>query len=142
MSTFQKITIVGNLGDNPITHHFDGGGQITRFSVATTEHWKDKTTGERKELTEWHRVIANGKTGELCEKYLHKGSKVLIEGKLRTRKWKNDTGVEQYTTEVIAREVVFMSPKSDSVTNQGSAVDQYQAKSKDAREENFDDLPF
>lgn len=132
MSTFQKVTIVGNLGDDPQTHRFEGGGQITRFPVATTEHWKDKTTGEKKELTEWHRVTSNGKTAELCEKYLSKGSKVLVEGKLRTRKWTNDAGVDQYSTEIIAREIVFLTPKNQNGgqggTNSGSAVAQHFAK--------------
>ena len=132
MSTFQKITIVGNLGDDPQTHYFEGGGQITRFSVATTERWTDKNSGEKKELTEWHRVTANGKTAELCDKYLAKGSKVLVEGRNRTRKWTDDKSVDHYTTEIIVREIVFLTPKGQNggqgSTNTGSAVDQHFAK--------------
>jgi single-strand DNA-binding protein len=156
MSTFSKTIICGHLGDNPKIHHFEGGGTIARFPVATTEHWKDKTTGEKKERTEWHNVTVRNKQAELAEKYLAKGSKVLVEGKNQTRKWTNDAGVDQYTTEIIAQNVTFMSPRGDSGTNTGSAVDAYQNKQNvpqnagdqflegdfKAKQDDEDDLPF
>ena len=89
MPNVNKVTVMGVLGRDPETKQFPNGGSITTFSVATTEFWKDKTTGERKEATEWHRITANNKLGEIAQKYLKKGSKVYIEGSLRTRKWKN-----------------------------------------------------
>lgn len=109
MSSYNKVTLVGNLGQDPETKIFENGGQLTNISIATSETWKDKTTGEKKTLTEWSRVRLNNKLSELADKYLSKGDKVLIEGKLRTRKWTDDKGVVRYATEVIAREMVFFN---------------------------------
>jgi single-strand DNA-binding protein len=155
MSTFQQVIIVGHLGSEPQTKHFDGGSQLTNISIATTEYWIDKSSGEKKELTEWHRVILNGKLSELADKYLKKGSKVLIEGKLRTRKYLDNSNVERYTTEIVARNMTFMSSANNSQDNQGSAVDQYNQKNQNqghagdqflnmpsGKEEEHDDLPF
>jgi single-strand DNA-binding protein len=155
MSTFQQVIIVGHLGSEPQTKHFDGGSQLTNISIATTEYWIDKASGEKKELTEWHRVILNGKLSELADKYLKKGSKVLIEGKLRTRKYVDNANVERYTTEIVARNMTFMSSANSSQDNQGSAVDQYNQKNQNqghagdqflnmpsGKEEEHDDLPF
>jgi len=145
MSSYQKTTIIGNLGNDPETRHFDGGSQMTTMSIATTEHWNDKQSGERKEMTEWHRIILNGKLSELANKYLKKGAKVLIEGKLRTRKYTATDGVEKYVTEIIGREMKFLSPMSE---NNESAVDQYQQKQTGHQHEQIsdpkehDDLPF
>lgn len=147
MSSYNKVTIVGNLGQDPETKFFQNGGQLTNISVATSETWKDKTTGEKKTLTEWNRVTLNNKLSELADKYLNKGDKVLIEGKLRTRKLTDEKGVERYATEIIAREMVFLTSKNQSSQNQGSEVDRYMADKKQEQApgpgaEDNDDLPF
>ena len=98
----NKVILVGNLGRDPEVRYAQDGTKIVTFSMATSENWKDKTTGERREKTEWHRVVLfNERLGDVAEKYLHKGSKVYIEGALQTRKWTGNDGVEKYTTEVV-----------------------------------------
>lgn len=102
MPNVNKAIVMGVLGRDPETKNFPNGGSITTFSVATTEQWKDKTTGERKQQTEWHRITANNKLGEIAQKYLKKGGKVYIEGSLRTRKWKDQSGADREQTEIKA----------------------------------------
>ncbi len=98
----NKVILVGNLGRDPEVRHSPEGGKIVTLSVATSESWKDKATGERRDRTEWHRVVVfNDKLAEVSEKYLKKGSKVYLEGQLQTRKWTDQQGQEKYTTEVI-----------------------------------------
>jgi len=98
----NKVILVGNLGRDPEVRHSPDGGRIVNLSVATSESWKDKSSGERKDKTEWHRVVIfNDKLGEIAEKYLQKGSKVFLEGQLQTRKWTDQSGQEKYTTEVV-----------------------------------------
>jgi len=100
--SINKVILVGNLGRDPEVRHTQDGTKIVNFSMATSESWKDKTTGERREKTEWHRVVIfNERLAEIAEKYLHKGSKVYIEGALQTRKWTGNDGQERYTTEVV-----------------------------------------
>ncbi len=100
----NKVIIVGNLGKDPEIRSFQNGGRIASFSVATSESWKDKTSGERKEKTEWHRIsVTNDALVGVIEKYVKKGSKVYIEGQLETRKWTDKDGHEKYTTEVVLR---------------------------------------
>jgi single-strand DNA-binding protein len=102
MASVNKVTIVGNLGRDPETRYMPSGDAMTNIAVATTDKWKDKTTGEQKEATEWHRIAFFGKLAEIAGQYLKKGSQVYVEGKLRTRKWTDKDGVEKYTTEIIA----------------------------------------
>ena len=102
MANVNKVTVMGVLGRDPETKQFPNGGSITTFNVATTEFWKDKTTGERKEATEWHRISTNGRLAEIASKYLKKGGKVYIEGSLRTRKWKDQSGADRGVTEIRA----------------------------------------
>ncbi len=98
----NKVILVGNLGRDPEVRYAQDGTKIVTFSMATSENWKDKNTGERREKTEWHRVVLfNDRLGDVAEKYLHKGSKVYIEGALQTRKWTGNDGVEKYSTEVV-----------------------------------------
>ena len=98
----NKVILVGNLGRDPEVRFSQSGAKIVNMSVATSESWKDKETGERKERTEWHRVVIfNDRIGDVAEKYLKKGSKVYLEGQLRTRKWTDKSGQEKYTTEVV-----------------------------------------
>lgn len=142
MSSYQKIIICGNLGGDPETKHFENGGQVTRIVVATTEKWKDKTTGEAREKTEWHSINFNGRLSEIAEKYLEKGKKVLVEGKLRTRKWQDPQGNDRYTTDIVGREMVMLSPRSQE---QGSATQAYENQQQSGNYSdtgNHDDLPF
>ena len=102
MANVNKVTVMGVLGRDPETKNFPNGGSVTTFSVATTEFWKDKTTGERKEATEWHKIATSNRLAEIASKYLKKGGKVYIEGSLRTRKWKDQNGVDREATEIRA----------------------------------------
>ena len=98
----NKVILVGNLGRDPEIRNMQNGGMVVNMSVATSENWRDKATGERKERTEWHRVVIfNDKIGEVAQKYLRKGSKVYLEGQLATRKWTDKDNLERYTTEVV-----------------------------------------
>lgn len=97
----NKVILVGNLGQDPELRHMPSGGAVTNISLATSESWKDKQTGEQKEKTEWHRVVFMGKLAEVAGEYLKKGSQVYVEGKLQTRKWQDQSGQERYTTEVM-----------------------------------------
>ena len=102
MPNVNKVILMGVLGRDPETKQFPNGGSVTTFSVATTEFWKDKTTGERKEATEWHRITTSNRLAEIASKYLKKGSKAYIEGSLRTRKYKDQSGADREVTEIRA----------------------------------------
>ena len=108
MANLNRVTVMGVLGRDPETKQFPNGGSITTFSVATTEFWKDKTTGERKQATEWHRITTNNRLAEIASKYLKKGGKVYIEGSLRTRKWKDQSRSETEITEIRADELQLL----------------------------------
>lgn len=97
----NKVILVGNLGNEPETKYMPSGSAVTNLSLATSETWKDKNTGQQQEKTEWHRVVIFGKLAEIAAQYLHKGSKVYIEGKLQTRKWQDQQGQDKYTTEIV-----------------------------------------
>ena len=99
--TVNKVILVGNLGRDPELKQTQLGDSLTKLSVATSESWKDKQTGQRKERTEWHRVVIFGKLAEIAHRYLSKGSKVYLEGELRTRKWVDQSGADRYSTEVV-----------------------------------------
>lgn len=101
MSGVNKVIILGNLGQDPEVKFMPSGEAVANISIATSESWKDKQTGEQKEKTEWHRVVMFGKLAEITGEYLKKGSKVYVEGKLQTRKWQNQQGQDQYTTEIV-----------------------------------------
>ena len=102
MASVNKVIIVGNLGRDPETRYMPNGDAVTNVAVATTESWKDKNSGEKKELTEWHRITFYRKLAEIAGQYLKKGSQVYVEGRLQTRKWTDKDGIERYTTEIIA----------------------------------------
>jgi len=101
MSGINKVTIVGNLGNNPEVKEFDNGGMSVKFSVATSESWTDKASGQKREVTEWHNIDVQNGLAKIAKQYLRKGSKVYLEGKLRTRKWTDKDGVDRYTTDII-----------------------------------------
>jgi single-strand DNA-binding protein len=105
----NKVILIGNLGADPEVRYTQNGTAVANFRLATTETWKKE--GEREEQTEWHRVVAFARLGEICGEYLSKGSKVYIEGRLQTRKWEDKEGNARYTTEVVAREMKMLSPR-------------------------------
>ncbi len=112
MPGFNKVSIVGNLGQDPEIRYMQDGTAVTNFTVATSEVWKDKQTGEKREKTEWHRIVAWRRLGEICGQYLAKGRQVYVEGKLQTRSWEKD-GVTRYTTEIVATDVQFLGNRSE-----------------------------
>ena len=107
----NKVIIIGNLGQDPEVKYFPSGGAVCNVTVATSESWKDKQTGEQKEQTEWHRVVFSNRLAEIAGEYLRKGSKVYIEGSLRTRKWQNQQGQDQYTTEIRANNMQMLDSR-------------------------------
>jgi len=104
----NKVILIGNLGADPETRYMPSGGAVTNLSIATTDQWKDKQTGEQKERTEWHKVAMFGRLAEIAAEYLRKGSQVYVEGRLQTRKWQDRDGNDRYTTEIIANEMQMM----------------------------------
>ena len=110
----NKVILVGHLGKDPETKYMPSGGAVTNVTIATSESWKDKTSGEKQEKTEWHRVVFFNKLAEIAGEYLKKGSQVYVEGSLRTRKWQNKEGVDQYTTEIVANEMQMLGGKPGS----------------------------
>ena len=108
----NKVIVVGNLGSDPDTRYVPSGSAVTNLSIATSESWKDKQTGEQKERTEWHKVAMFGRLAEIAAEYLRKGSQVYIEGKLRTRKWQDKDGKDRWTTEIIADEMQMLGGRS------------------------------
>ena len=107
----NKVILVGNLGKDPETRYMPSGGAVTNLTLATSESWKDKQTGENQERTEWHKVAMFGKLAEIAAEYLRKGSQVYIEGKLRTRKWQDKEGKDRWTTEIVADEMNMLGGK-------------------------------
>jgi len=108
----NKVILIGNLGQDPEVKYMPSGGAVTNVTIATSESWKDKTTGEQKENTEWHRVVFFRRLAEIAGEYLKKGSKVYIEGRLQTRKWQDQSGNDRYTTEIIANEMQMLDSRS------------------------------
>jgi single-strand DNA-binding protein len=119
MGSYNKATIVGNLGRDAELRFTPGGTAVASISVATTETWNDKNTGQKKEQTEWHRVVVWGKQAESLEQYLTKGKQVLVEGRIQTRKWKDKDGVDRYTTEIKADRIVLLGGGGDGARSGG-----------------------
>ena len=126
MRGVNKVILVGVLGKDPETKTFANGGSLTQFSIATSETWTDKNTGERKEQTEWHNIVLQNKLGEIAQQYLRKGSKVYIEGSLNTRKWTDQNGQERYTTQIKGQQMQMLD--SANGNNQQQAQPQQQPK--------------
>jgi single-strand DNA-binding protein len=132
--SINKVTLLGNLGADPEVRMGQDGSKIITFSVATSEFWTDKQSGERKEKTEWHRVVIfNDRLGEVAEKYLRKGSKVYLEGQLQTRQWKDNTGIDRYTTEVVISrfkgELVLIDSRNGSSSDSFSSDNSFSSQS-------------
>lgn len=116
--TLNKVMLIGHLGDEVKMHYFEGGNCIGRFPIATNEVYTNKSTNERISNTEWHNIVVRNKAAEICEKYLSKGDKVYIEGRLKTRKWTDDKGLERYSTEIHCTDFTFLTGKSEGETPQ------------------------
>lgn len=153
MRGVNKVILVGTLGRDPESKTFPNGGSLCQFSIATSESWTDKSTGERKEQTEWHRIVMNNRLGEIAQQYLRKGSKVYIEGSLRTRQWTDQNGQERYTTEIRGDSMQMLDSPRDN-QNQGQSQPQNQGYGQQRQPQNGyagtakpqpdldDDLPF
>ena len=142
MASVNKWIGIGNLGRDPESRYTASGEAMCNITVATSENWKDKATGEKKELTEWHRISFFGKLAEICGQYLKKGSQVYVEGSIRTRKWTDKDGQERYTTEIRGDEMKMLGSKSDGgQRNQDSEPTDYApAPAKNKPKPSFDDL--
>jgi len=149
--SINKVILVGNLGNDPEIRSFQNGGRVANLSLATSESWKDRATGERKEKTEWHRVVVfNSALVDLAEKYLHKGSKIYIEGKLETRSYETSSGEKKYATEVVLRPYageIQMLDKREGGYDNGSSLsynkDSSSSNNSSPAEDSFDDeIPF
>ena len=123
----NKVILVGNLGQDPETRYMPSGGAVTNVTLATSESWKDKQSGQPQERTEWHRVVFFNRLAEIAGEYLKKGSKVYVEGSLRTRKWQDQSGQDRYTTEVVLRpyrsELTMLDGRGESGAGQGGGYD-------------------
>ena len=133
----NKVILLGNLGRDPEVRNFPNGGKVANFSIATSETWKDRNTGERREKTEWHNIsITNEALVRVAEQYLKKGSKVYVEGQLETRKWQDQTGNDRYTTEVVLRpyrgELTMLDSRNSSSDLEGSDYSQLENKAQNS----------
>ncbi|APY08676.1 single-stranded DNA-binding protein [Winogradskyella sp. J14-2] len=144
--TLNKVMLIGHLGDEVKMHYFDDKNCVGRFPLATNETYTNKTTNERVTNTEWHNIVVRNKAAEICEKYLTKGDKVYIEGRIKTRKWTDDKGMERYSTEIQCTDFTFLTNKSEQQQGQSPADKQpsqpQQSAQNNAATEEDDDLPF
>ena len=123
MASVNKVILVGNLGADPETRYMPNGDAVANIRLATTESWKDKATGEKKDLTEWHRVVFYRKLAEIVGQYLKKGSAVYVEGRIRTRKWQDKEGQERYTTEIEANEMQMLGGRQNASSSSGGEAE-------------------
>jgi single-strand DNA-binding protein len=151
MASVNKVILVGNLGRDPETRYMPDGAAITNVSVATSFAWTDKASGEKKEETEWHRIVFRGKLAEIAGEYLKKGSQVYVEGRLRTRKWQDKDGQDRYTTEIVAERMQMLGaragagePRAEAATMESKAAEPKAAAKKPAGkfDDLEDDIPF
>lgn len=150
--TLNKVMLIGHTGDDVKMNYFEGGNCIGRFPLATNEVYTNKNTGEKVSNTEWHTIVVRNKAAEICEKYLKKGDKVYIEGRIKTRKWQDDQGNDRYSTEVQCTDFTFLTPKNENPSsfqqpvanaasdNSQNPLNQQNSTDNDTGEE--DDLPF
>ena len=154
MRGINRVTLIGTLGKDPETKTFANGGSLTQFSIATSESWTDKNSGERKEQTEWHNIVLQNRLGEIAQQYLKKGSKVYIEGSLNTRKWTDQNGQERYTTQIKGSQLQMLDsangnnqqqaqqPKPQQQQNSYTAKPQQPYQPQNGGGKFDDDLPF
>jgi len=144
--TLNKVMLIGHLGDEVKMHYFEGGGCVGRFPLATNETYTNKQTNERITNTEWHNVVVRNKAAEICEKYLNKGDRIYVEGRIKTRKWQDENGHDRFSTEIQCSDFKFLTTKSES---EGNASNQQASQKDNANDavsepigEEDDDLPF
>lgn len=150
MSSLNKVMLIGNLGADPEIRHTQDGRPIANMRIATSESWRDKATGERRERTEWHRVVVfNEGLARIVEQYLHKGDKVYVEGQIQTRKWEDQSGTERYSTEIVLQgfgsSIVMLGSKQgggDQSKGEQSYEAQRPATARDIQRELDDEIPF
>ena len=144
MASVNKVILVGNLGADPETKYMPNGDAVANIRLATTESWKDKASGEKKEITEWHRVVFYRKLAEIVGQYLKKGSSVYIEGRIRTRKWTDKEGQERYTTEIEANEMQMLGgkPAGDSAQSQQKPQQRNAQGAQGGASDESDEIPF
>jgi len=147
MSGINKAILIGHLGQNPDTRYMANGDPVCNFSLATSEKWRDRVTGETKEATEWHKVVCYRGLAKIADQYLHKGSKVYIEGKIKTRKWQDKEGQNRYTTEIVADELSLLDSRPSSASQGDFQAPQQRPPQRSAPaaptyQEMGDDIPF
>ncbi|MBW2109166.1 MAG: single-stranded DNA-binding protein [Deltaproteobacteria bacterium] len=152
MAGVNKVILIGRLGRDPEVRYTPDGTAVANFTIATSDEWKDRETGEKKERTEWHRIVAWRRLGEICGEYLSKGRQVYIEGRLQTREWEDQDGNRRWTTEIVARDMQMLGTKeppgafsndyagSQGVTHSGPAQPDREPPAKNAT--TGDDIPF
>ena len=143
MAGINKAILVGRLGSDPEVRYTPSGVAVANFNIATSEEWKDKDSGEKKERTEWHRIVAWSKLGEICGEYLSKGRQVYIEGRIQTRSWEDRDGNKRYTTEIVANDVQFLGGRdagSGPRAGGGASASNFEGSPIQAPDD--DDIPF
>lgn len=147
--TLNKVMLIGHLGDEVKMHYFDGGNCIGRFPLATNEIYINKSTGEKITSTEWHNLVVRNKAAEICEKYLSKGDKIYVEGRIKSRNWQAEDGTTKYTTEIQVTEFTFLTTKKDSdankqnfPSNENDAIKKTNFDPENEESNHKDDLPF
>lgn len=143
-NSLNKVMLIGHLGDEIKMHFFEGGNSIGRFPIATNESYTNKQTGEKITTTEWHNIVVRNKLAEICEKFLSKGDRVFIEGRIKTRQWEQD-GIKRYTTEIHALDMTFLTTKKDlnpSVESTNQSLAEKVTDDDDTKGDKSEDLPF
>jgi len=140
--TLNKVILIGHLGDDVKIHNFEGGGCIGRFPLATNESYTNKQTNEKVTNTEWHNIVVRNKAAEICQKYLSKGDKVYVEGRIKTRKWQDDKGIDRYSTEVNCQEFTFLNTKNETSSSNTNVDTNDNIQPTTNSSEVNDDLPF
>ena len=138
--TLNKVMLIGHLGDDVKMHYFEGGGSIGRFPLATNESYTNKNSGEKVTNTEWHNLVVRNKAAEICEKYLSKGDRIYVEGRIKTRKWTSEDGVDRYSTEINVNEFTFLTTKKD--VSQETSSNSLSKNEIQASPSDKEDLPF
>jgi single-strand DNA-binding protein len=138
----NKVILVGNLGKDPEVRYMANGGAVCNVTLATTESWKDKQSGEQKDKTEWHNIVFYRRLAEIAGEYLRKGSQIYVEGKLQTRKWQDKNGNDRYTTEIIATEMQMLGSRGGSADFAGSPAERAAPAPAEAMDDFDDDIPF
>ena len=142
MAGINKVILIGRLGSDPEVRYTPSGVAVANFSIATSEEWKDKDSGERRERTEWHRIVAWRRLGEICGEYLSKGKQVYIEGRLQTRDWEDRDGNKRYTTEIVASDVQFLGTRDSSEPARPRGSSSTDIQGMPPQGPGDDDIPF